>query len=58
MPLQFTLESVADEPNQLLASWMEPQPPNGVITSYSLTCTPSSDQVTFMYMYVQCSYGL
>ena len=45
MPLEFTLENVTDEPNQLLASWMEPQPPNGVITSYSVTCTISSNQV-------------
>ena len=45
MPLEFTLQNVANKPNQLLASWMEPQPPNGIITSYSLTCTPSSDVV-------------
>ena len=45
MPLEFTLENVLDEPNRLLASWMEPQPPNGVITSYSVICTLSSNQV-------------
>ena len=39
VPLDFTLQNVPDEPNQLLASWKEPQPPNGVITSYSVTCT-------------------
>ena len=49
MPLEFTLENVPDEPNQLFASWMEPQPPNGVIMSYSLTCTLSSSQVCWMY---------
>ena len=47
MPLEFSLKNVPDEPNQILASWMEPQPPNGVITSYSLTCTLSSDQVAY-----------
>ena len=57
MPLEFTLEDVPDEPNQLFASWMEPQPPNGVIISYSLTCILSSSQVswrlsTCIYMYV------
>ena len=45
MPLEFTLEKVADEPNQLIATWMAPKPPNGVITSYSLTCTLSHNQV-------------
>ena len=45
MPLEFTLQNVSDEPNQLLASWMKPQPPNGIITSYSLTCTQSTNQV-------------
>ena len=52
MSLEFTLEDVPDEPNQLFASWMEPQPPNGVIVSYSLTCTLSSSQVCWMYMYI------
>ena len=45
IPLEFSLENVTDEPNQLLASWMKPQPPNGVITSYGLFCTLSSNQV-------------
>ena len=45
MPVEFTLEDVPDEPNQLFASWIEPQPPNGIITSYSLTCTLSNSQV-------------
>ena len=45
MPLEFTLKNVSDEPNQLIASWMEPQPPNGVISSYSVTCTLSINQV-------------
>ena len=45
VPRNFTLQNIPDEPNQLLASWMEPKPPNGVITSYSVTCTLSINQV-------------
>ena len=45
VPLGFMLEAVASKPTELLASWSEPQPPNGVITGYTLTCTRSTNQV-------------
>ena len=46
MPLEFTLENVAGEPNLLIAYWMEPQTLQGaVIISYSLTCTLYRQQV-------------
>ena len=52
MPLKFTLENVTGEPNHLLASWMEPRPLYGVITSYSLTCSLSSHQVDCILLIV------
>ena len=54
MPLEFTLEDVPDEPNQLFASWMEPLPPNGIITSYRLTCILSSSRVGWRLSTCMC----
>ena len=43
-PLNFTLETVPDEPTQLSASWSRPIPTHGIITAYTLYCTISTDQ--------------
>ena len=41
-PLGFTLGMVPQSPNTLSASWMEPDPTNGVISGYTVTCNFSS----------------
>ena len=44
MPVNFNLASVTDEPSQLSASWSKPEPANGVITHYTLSCSLSNVQ--------------
>lgn len=40
------LSMIPRSPNELLASWSEPQPPNGEITGYTINCSsPSSVMV-------------
>ena len=46
MPLNFTLDNVTNEPTQLLATWSTPNPTNGIITGYTVTCLRSTQQVS------------
>ena len=43
------LETVAMSPNQLRASWVVPDPTNGLITNYTIRCNSSNTQ-PFMTM--------
>ena len=36
------LSPVSGAPNTLTASWMEPNPTNGIISGYTITCTGPS----------------
>ena len=44
-PRNFNINSVTGQPQQLMATWTQPDPPNGIITAYTITCTLSTQQV-------------
>ena len=38
-PINFLLVMVENSPYTLMASWMEPNPTNGIISNYTIRCT-------------------
>lgn len=49
-PRNFTLLQVPGSPTSLSASWMEPDPANGIISNYSISCNaPSLMSALFIF---------
>lgn len=50
-PRNFTLETVAEAPTQLRASWIPPDPPNGAILNYTVRCADATERSIFNYTF-------